>query len=85
MLGVPHHAMAAWRALLDALEANPVTPCRTMLTPEQWFTPSRPQRKAAAAACAGCPVLLQCQAYAYAAPERTGIWGGMLPEERRNG
>lgn len=36
--------------------------------------------------CAGCPFIKECDAYATAAGEETGIWGGRSPEMRkRNG
>jgi WhiB family redox-sensing transcriptional regulator len=33
--------------------------------------------------CAACPVRAECLAYAIAAGERYGIWGGLNPQERR--
>jgi hypothetical protein len=33
--------------------------------------------------CAGCPFIVECDAYATAAGEETGIWGGRSPEMRR--
>ena len=34
-------------------------------------------------ACCACPAMDACLAYALAADERRGIWGGTLPDERR--
>lgn len=33
--------------------------------------------------CEGCHVIEQCKAYARAAGEETGIWGGETPEMRK--
>lgn len=38
---------------------------------------------AAKSICATCPVTTQCLDYAIAGHERDGIWGGLLPHERR--
>jgi hypothetical protein len=37
----------------------------------------------ARAVCAMCPVASKCLDYALANHERFGIWGGLVPEERR--
>ncbi|NNH73210.1 WhiB family transcriptional regulator [Nocardia uniformis] len=34
--------------------------------------------------CANCPVLAECRAYALAAGEQYGIWGGMSESERQH-
>jgi len=36
----------------------------------------------AKAVCRSCPVMDECRAYAIAAKERLGIWGGTSPSER---
>ncbi len=36
-----------------------------------------------AVVCWRCPVMKVCAAYALAAGEREGVWGGTLPDERR--
>jgi WhiB family redox-sensing transcriptional regulator len=44
------------------------------------------QRKAhaeALAVCDSCPVVDDCLQYALAQPERHGVWGGLVPAERR--
>ena len=33
--------------------------------------------------CAGCPVGDQCLVYAVTVNEQHGVWGGLLPKERR--
>lgn len=43
----------------------------------------RARREAAAVeVCAVCPVRPQCLEHALAAPERSGVWGGMGEQER---
>ncbi|HVV29929.1 MAG TPA: WhiB family transcriptional regulator [Mycobacteriales bacterium] len=45
--------------------------------------PSRGRReRAAQAICADCPVLLTCRAYALAAREPYGVWGGLTESDR---
>jgi WhiB family redox-sensing transcriptional regulator len=45
--------------------------------------PSRSRReRAAQAICAECPVLLECRAYALAAREAYGVWGGLTETDR---
>jgi WhiB family transcriptional regulator, redox-sensing transcriptional regulator len=53
--------------------------------PELWF-PANGDRAAAdraKAICRSCPVRPACLEWALAANERTGIWGGTTPNERR--
>jgi hypothetical protein len=80
---VPAGAEAQWVALQLAL-GRVVPPCR--VEPALWFA-RRTQREvadqaAAVEACSWCPVLVECRAYALAAGERDGVWGGLRPEER---
>ena len=45
--------------------------------------PARDAREARAKAiCARCPVIRECAAYAIAAGERFGVWGGLSERER---
>jgi WhiB family redox-sensing transcriptional regulator len=43
-----------------------------------------PEAEEAKAICAECEVAAQCLAYAVAAKEEYGIWGGMTARERRS-
>lgn len=43
----------------------------------------RPTAAAARAVCAGCPVRLECLAYALRNGEEYGIWGGTTERDRR--
>jgi WhiB family redox-sensing transcriptional regulator len=52
--------------------------------PEIFFPPTGSLATEAQATCAQCPVRSMCPAYAIAADEPFGIWGGLDPQERRN-
>lgn len=63
--------------------------CRTA-DPELFFPTReipREQRRAAErkakSICAGCPVIAECLQTALERDERHGIWGGLLPRERK--
>jgi WhiB family redox-sensing transcriptional regulator len=48
------------------------------------FYPARGEScREAKAVCAGCPVRVECLAYALATGEKLGIWGGTSERERR--
>jgi WhiB family redox-sensing transcriptional regulator len=69
---------------LDVL-STPV-PCRS--SPERWWaTPATPAGESAqaeaVAGCMECAVRVECVAYAVAATERFGVWGGLRPADRR--
>jgi WhiB family transcriptional regulator, redox-sensing transcriptional regulator len=51
--------------------------------PEIFFPPTDNLAAEARAICAQCPVRRNCLAYAIAADEPFGIWGGLEPQERR--
>ncbi len=74
-------ARAAWTELVDVLAATGPTPCA--VGPAEAWWPSREQTTDAAAACRMCPAREACLAYAVAADERSGVWGGLLAAERR--
>ncbi|HEV7209083.1 MAG TPA: WhiB family transcriptional regulator [Mycobacteriales bacterium] len=47
--------------------------------------PSRSRRERdAQAVCARCPVLVRCRAYALAAQEPYGVWGGLTETDRQH-
>lgn len=79
---IPAGAEAEWAALSAALleldGGGPV--CRR--EPEGWWVTRSAALEAAARRCFGCPVIRECGAYAVAAREREGVWGGMTPAER---
>jgi WhiB family redox-sensing transcriptional regulator len=52
--------------------------------PDAEFVSARRDREAEAKAiCAGCPVRLECLAYALDSGEAYGVWGGLSEDERR--
>jgi hypothetical protein len=74
---IPAKALEEWLALdraLAGLEA--ATPCQAW--PEAWDSDvaSAQERATAVQECRSCPVLGPCGAYARAARESTGVWGG---------
>lgn len=80
-LGVPEHARTEWDALHDVLSgAWTDTPC---LGPGRaaWLGTVAEQADAADR-CLDCPAMQECAAYALAAGERDGTWGGMTARER---
>ncbi|MCU1614691.1 MAG: Transcription factor WhiB [Frankiales bacterium] len=84
---MPTGAVTEWltlSALLDELDDSDV-PCRA--DPAAWWPDRKylnsPTTNAAVMACEGCPARDACLAYALAADEREGVWGGLLPDERR--
>jgi hypothetical protein len=85
---IPPGALTEWLSLSAQIEDAGTVPCRSG-DPEAWW-PDRKSVDGAAAqgaveACCGCPAMDACLAYALAADEREGIWGAMLPDERRRG
>jgi WhiB family redox-sensing transcriptional regulator len=52
--------------------------------PEFFFPPGDGPATETRRICATCPVSSQCLAYAVAAGEPFGIWGGLDPRERQN-
>jgi WhiB family transcriptional regulator, redox-sensing transcriptional regulator len=87
-LRIPVGAVDAWVELqlgLGLLDGPPA--CAT--GPERWWATAATAGGSAAQAeavawCVGCPVRVECAAYAIAAAERFGIWGGTTPAERRS-
>lgn len=81
-LEIPGQAWPAWEALHHGIaSAADPTPCRGA-DRDDW-TGTGPQQERAAARCLDCPVLSLCGAYARAAGEREGVWGGRTASARR--
>ena len=76
-------ARDAWLELRRALDRHGPVPCQS--DPERWWPVRVPVRGVVRAvqACRSCGAQGACLAYALAADERFGIWGGTLPEERQ--
>lgn len=58
------------------------TPVPCSLAPDVWFSDDEDDRQLAISWCRQCPAMARCAAYALAAEERFGIWGGLSPEAR---
>lgn len=84
----PSGAVVAWLELQAAVRAHQGwLACE--LDPEVWFATRATPALAAAQdraveECGRCPLRELCAAYAMAAGERDGIWGGLTPGERRS-
>lgn len=81
MCAVPAVALEAWFALQVALVVAGPTPCEA--DPELWFARAEARAEDAVYGCSRCPVLTACRAYALAAGERDGTWGGLTEMDRR--
>src|SRR3954462_1479608 len=81
---VPPGARDAWQELKAVLDRLGVVPCQSG-DPDAWW-PSRTSFRGAGRAieaCHACAAQEACLAYALAADERFGIWGGLQPDERK--
>jgi WhiB family redox-sensing transcriptional regulator len=81
---VPAGAWAEWQVLSAALTAlEPLAPV-CVDDPAAWWAPgtSRAVQAEAVEWCRSCPVRAECLAYAAAAGEREGVWGGTTPGDR---
>lgn len=86
---IPDDAVAEWKALSRALAAHGPTPREELPMPDAWWPAGHggtlsPWEQDAVEACGWCPVRAECLAYALAAGERHGVWGGLLPTERHS-
>lgn len=84
-VSVPAGAVGEWAALQAGLAVT-LPPCR--VEPALWSATRRTHAEAARQdvareACSWCPLLEVCRAYALAAVEPDGVWGGTSPNERR--
>src|SRR3954452_19639846 len=83
---VPPREAAQWLGLRDALEQGGQGPCQTT-DAEAWWPDARdahgPAARMALDACRQCEAAGPCLAYALAADQRYGIWGGTLPQDRQ--
>src|SRR5215211_6338794 len=79
-------AQAAWSELQAGLAEVGAVACQTA-DPSAWWPDRRdldsPATHGAIAACRRCPLRGPCAAYAIAADERFGVWGGLTPAERQ--
>lgn len=50
---------------------------------DEWFSEDTMLQQRAAQLCQACTLLQVCRSYAVAAQERTGVWGGTTPLDRK--
>jgi WhiB family redox-sensing transcriptional regulator len=83
---VPVAAVTQWVRLRTLLDQVGPVPCQ-IGPAEAWWPDAKAARgpavRRAVAGCRRCPVSQACLAYALAADERFGVWGGTLPQQRR--
>lgn len=75
---IPPRCAVEWASLSDAL-VGVMPPCSE--SPDAWTDGGGDE--SAKASCWSCPARMECLAYAVAAGERFGIWGGYGPTERK--
>lgn len=80
---VPSAAFREWQTLTAALRSNTAVPCEVAAPTDAWWSTDPDGVAQARTACEGCPVRGECLAYAIAAEEGDGIWGGLDVEQRR--
>lgn len=81
---IPAGAGVEWDDLAAALEVAGPVPCRVSAVPDAWWSKVPGLVERARAGCSTCLVSVECVAYAVAAREPEGMWGGMTPAERRD-
>lgn len=79
-------ALTEWLTLTRLVDEIGAVPCRTS-DPEAWWPDRKnldaPATRMAVHGCWRCPAREACLDFALAANEREGVWGGLLPDERR--
>lgn len=82
---IPPQALAEWLTLAALVDEIGAIPCRTS-DPEAWWPDKKEvgdlSARMALDACSVCSARDACLAYALAANEREGIWGGLTPADR---
>lgn len=73
---IPPEAMDEWRELVSALEVHGPAPCEEAGVADLWHADKVAQVAEAVTGCRGCGAAPECLAYALAADERYGVWGG---------
>lgn len=81
-LGIRPSAVADWHRLHQALaDADRPAPCSSL--PDAWWSDDDEMAELAVNLCRRCPVLAQCDAFATANGESSGIWAGVDRTPRR--
>lgn len=70
-------AVGAWVRLAELLADVGPVPCEVS-DPGAWFSTNPNVASMAVRACHSCAAELECLAYAVAAGERNGVWGGRV-------
>lgn len=74
-------AAPAWLELQAAIRATRRRlPCEE--SPAVWWSTSPEDQATAVSGCRGCPIRVECLAYARVGREVGGVWGGLTPAER---
>lgn len=79
---IPPAAQVEWEALEAVLGSVRWVPCRLSPVPDAWWSGSPRLQAQAVEGCQGCAAVQECAAYAVAAGERYGVWGGRTPADR---
>ena len=81
------HDDAAWlsRFLDDLIEGGAPVPCRQVdhRARDLWISEDLEELALAARMCLGCRGRVDCEAYGLRHPKEAGVYGGLLPQERR--
>jgi WhiB family redox-sensing transcriptional regulator len=75
----PTASLSQFTALMNAT-IQATLPCNSG---QEWWSEDQRLMARAAALCGACSLLVPCRAYALAANEPTGVWGGLTPAQRR--
>jgi hypothetical protein len=79
--GIPAAAQDAWFELAAVLHVDGPAPCEVE-SDSWWPAQGESPDELARRICADCPARPECLAYALAADEREGVWGGLTPAQR---
>ena len=74
----PAPTLAEFTALMNATQGATL-PCRGGT---EWFSEDPRLQRRAAELCTPCTIRPACRAFAIAAAQVTGVWGGTTPEDR---
>lgn len=75
----PAATLAEFTSLMNST-VHATLPCNQG---DEWFSEDPARQAKAAALCRACTLLPVCRAYAIAAGERAGVWGGTTPLDRK--
>lgn len=67
--------------IAQVLDNGETVPCVATASLD-WISDTPADQRRAAAACAPCPLAVQCATYANTFKEPAGVWGGTTPTDR---